>query len=131
MLCHPLRRSEIGFGRDRYQAWFSRQRSKLTDQVSIARADPLVGWKTHSHHVYLRPGGPDDIVEALAQQGSWLVQTWSVDQDELGIRPMHDAADGVPRGLRLCRGDDDLLADQRIGQRGFAGIGAAHYGSEA
>jgi hypothetical protein len=53
MLCHPLRRSEIGLGRDRYQAWFTRQRSELTDQVSITGTDLLIGWKTHTHHVYL------------------------------------------------------------------------------
>jgi hypothetical protein len=50
------------------------------------------------------------------------MQTGSVDEHQLGIRTVHDAAYGMPGGLRLRRGDHDLLADQRVGQSGLAGI---------
>ncbi|MGW4944612.1 hypothetical protein ACWEOZ_23825 [Actinoplanes sp. NPDC004185] len=36
---------------------------------------------------------------------------------------VQDAADDVPGGLRFVRRDGDLLTDDRIRQRGFAGIG--------
>ena len=38
---------------------------------------------------------------------------------------VHDAAHHGAGGLRLVGGDHDLLADQRVGQRGLAGVGPA------
>jgi hypothetical protein len=58
------------------------------------------------------------------------VQARSVDHHELGIVPMNDAAYGVPGGLWLRGCDDDLLANQRIGKRGFPGIRSAHKACE-
>ena len=46
-------------------------------------------------------------------------------------RPVHDAADRVPGGLRLGRGDGDLAADQGVGQRRLAGVGPADEAGEA
>src|SRR3546814_16744678 len=43
-----------------------------------------------------------------------------VDQDQLGVGPVHDAAYRVPRGLRLVRGDRHLLADQSVRKGGLA-----------
>ena len=47
------------------------------------------------------------------------------------VRAVHDAADHGARGLRLVGGDHDLLADQRVGQRRLAGVGAADERREA
>ena len=45
--------------------------------------------------------------------------------------PVHDAADDGARGLRLGAGDHHLGADQRVGQRRLAGVGAADERREA
>ncbi len=42
-----------------------------------------------------------------------------------------DAGDAVARGLRLARGDADLLPHQRVQQRGLAHVGAADDGDQA
>ncbi len=42
-----------------------------------------------------------------------------------------DAGDAVARGLRLARGDADLLADQRVHQRRLADVGPADDGDHA
>ena len=42
-----------------------------------------------------------------------------------------DAGDAVARGLRLARGDADLLADQRVEQRRLADVGPADDGDQA
>ena len=49
------------------------------------------------------------------------------------LRSAHSvhAGNAVARGLRLARGDADLLAHQCIEQGGFAHIGLADYGNQA
>ena len=89
-------------------------------------ADGLVGGDAEDDHVDVGERVADDVVEPPAQQALGLVQPGGVDQHELAARPVHDAADGVPGGLRAVADDADLLADQRVGQRGLAGVGAAH-----
>ena len=44
---------------------------------------------------------------------------------ELRVVAVDDAAHRVPGGLRLVAGDDDLAADQRVGQRRLPGVGTA------
>src|SRR5699024_9074310 len=46
------------------------------------------------------------------------------------VRAVHDAADGVPGGLRPAGGDRHLLADQRVGQRRLAGVRAPDHADE-
>ena len=54
-----------------------------------------------------------------------------IDKHKLrGTHGVH-AGDAVARGLRLARGDADLLAHQRIEQGGFAHIGLADNGNQA
>ena len=67
--------------------------------------------------------GLDEVVEPLAEQRARPVQARGVDQDQLGVGAVHDAADDGAGGLRLARGDHDLAADERVGQRGLAGVG--------
>ena len=106
------------------------QRGDLADQVAVARADPLVGRQADPDHVDLGPGGPDDVVEPLPEQGPRLVQARGVDQHQLGVGPVHDPAHRVPGGLRLGRGDRDLAADQGVGQGRLAGVRPADEAGE-
>ena len=89
----------------------------------VARADLLVGREAEADRVDLGEGVGDEFVEPLPQQGARAVQARGVDQDQLRVVPVHDAADGVARGLRLGRGDRDLLADQGVGEGRLARIG--------
>lgn len=50
------------------------------------------------------------------------MQTGSVDEDDLEVVAMHDPTNGVPGGLRARRRDCHFRPDQRIGQRGLAGV---------
>jgi hypothetical protein len=59
------------------------------------------------------------------------VQTWSIDENELGIIAMNDPADRVPSGLRLTRRDGNLLPHQRIGQSGLTRIGSTNEAGES
>ena len=52
--------------------------------------------------VDLGQGLAHDVVEALAEQGPRAVQPGRVDEHQLGVGPVDDAADRVPRGLRLA-----------------------------
>ena len=54
-----------------------------------------------------------------------LVDAGRIDQDDLRVVAIHDALDAIARGLRLGRNDRDLAADERVHQRGFAGVGTA------
>ena len=58
------------------------------------------------------------------------LETGRIDKHELVGAFAADAGDAVARGLRLARGDADLLADQRIQQRGLAHIGLADDGNQ-
>src|SRR5690606_10930834 len=51
-----------------------------------------------------------------------LVQAGRVDEHDLRVRTVHDAADRVPRGLGTRRRDGDLLPDQGVGQGGLARV---------
>ena len=87
--------------------------------------------QAEADHVDLGPGGAHDVVEPLAEQRARLVQAGGVDQDELRVRAVHDAAHGVPGRLRPVGGDRHLLADQSVREGGLARVGAAHEAGEA
>ena len=89
------------------------------------------GREAHRHDVDLGPGRRDQVVEPLAEQRARTVQPRGVDQDQLGVGAVHDAAYDGPGGLRLRGGDRHLGADDRVGQRGLAGVGPAHEAGEA
>ena len=59
------------------------------------------------------------------------LETRRVYKHELGFFLGMDASDAVARGLRLARGNRDLLAHQCIHQRGLAHIGLANDGDQA
>ena len=89
----------------------------------VPGADPLVGRQAEADDVDVEEGLADEVVEPLAEQRPRRVQTGGVDEDRAGAAPVVT----IPRmacrvvcGLR--RGDGDLLADQRVGQRGLARV---------
>ena len=91
----------------------------------------MIRWNTKADHIHLGPGFAHHTVEPLTQQGARTVQTWSVDQNELGVTAMDDAADRMTSGLRLTRGDSHLLANERIRQCGLTRIGSSNKAREA
>jgi hypothetical protein len=66
-----------------------RSRAISPDQVAIARPDPLVAREADPDDVDLRPRAAYEVVEPLAEQRAWPVQAGGVDEDELGIRAVH------------------------------------------
>ena len=60
-----------------------------------------------------------------------------VDENDLAAQPaflsghVDDPQDAVAGGLRLGADDGQFLADQRIEQRGFAGVGTAQDADES
>ena len=123
MLGHPVGRHQVALGRHRDLRASSRLR-QLVDEEAITRADLLVCRQAHHDHVDLGPGRLDQIVESLAEQGTWLVQARRVHQHQLGVGPMDDPADCVPGRLRTRGRDRDLLPDECVGQGRFTGVRA-------
>ena len=97
----------------------------------VARPDLLVGGDAEPDDVDVAEGRADDAVEPLAEQGARAVDAGGVDDDELAVRRVDDAPDGVARRLRLRRGDRDLLADEGVREGRLADVGAADEGGEA
>ena len=87
--------------------------------------------QAEADHVDLEQRLADEVVEPLPQQGARPVQPGGVDEDQLRGVGGRDPADGVPGGLRLARGDGDLVPHERVGQRGLAGIGPSDEAGEA
>ena len=58
-----------------------------------------------------------------AEDVSGLVDAGRVYQDDLGVVAIQDALNAIAGGLGLGRDDGDFLADERIDERGFAGVG--------
>ena len=59
------------------------------------------------------------------------MQTRCLQQDELGVAPVHHAVNAVAGGLGLVRNDGDLLAHQRVGQAGLAHVGSSAHGDHS
>src|SRR4249920_1732152 len=59
------------------------------------------------------------------------VQPRRVDDDELRVRPVDNPADRMPGRLGFRTGDCDLATNERVRQRGLAGVRSAHEAAEA
>ncbi len=130
LLGEPLGVDQVGLGDDGDLGGLLDLGEFLDDEL-VAGAELLVGGQAEADHVDLGPGAADQVVEALAEQGARLVQAGGVDQHQLGVRAVHDAADGVPGGLRAVGGDRDLRPHQSVGQGRLARVGPADETREA
>mmetsp|Transcript_15309 Transcript_15309/g.36443 ORF Transcript_15309/g.36443 Transcript_15309/m.36443 type:complete len:329 (+) Transcript_15309:459-1445(+) len=84
------------------------------------------------HQVHIGQHAVDGAVEGAVQRGVVLgLETRRVDEDELGLVHGAHAGDAVTGGLGLVGRDADLLAHQRIEQRGLADIGPTDDGDQA
>ena len=103
----------------------------LVDDEPVAGPDLLVGREADRDHVDLGQRRLHQVVEPLAEQRARPVQPGGVDEDQLGVGAVHDAAHDGAGGLRLVGGDHHLAADQGVGQRRLAGVGPADERHEA
>ena len=68
----------------------------------VARPDPLVGRQAEADHVDLEQGLAHQVVEPLAEQRARAVQAGGVDEHELRVGPVHDAADRCAGWSAAC-----------------------------
>ena len=117
-------------------------RARITDRVaersrSASRNAPIVFIGHFGHidheddHVRFadRAGGRADHV--LPQRILGRVNARRVDEDDLRGLAGENAQDAIARGLRLGRDDGNLLAQQRVQQRGLAHVRLADNGDKA
>ncbi len=103
----------------------------VLEDPAVTGANLLIRGDGQADDVDVGIGVFDDFVEALAEQSARAVQAGRVDEDDLCILAVDQAADGVAGGLGLVSRDGDLLPHQGVGQGGLAGVGAADEGHEA
>ena len=70
-------------------------------------------------------------VEHRAEGMRGLADAGGVEEDDLEVGFVVDAADGAARGLGDGRDDGDLFAEEGVEERGLAGVGAADDGGDA
>ena len=121
----------IKLGDDADDGGFRRDLANILQDPTVAWADLLIRGDGQADDVDVCVGVLDYLVEALAEQSARAVQAGRVDEDDLRILAVHQAADGVAGGLGLVSRDGDLLPHQRVGQGGLAGVGAADERHEA
>ena len=81
------------------------------------------GFHQQKGAVHVGEAGGDHLHHILSQGVTGLVEARSVQQDELGVPPLHHAVNTVVGGLGLVGDDSDLLPHQGVGQAGLAHIG--------
>ena len=78
--------------------------------------------------VHIAEAGGHDLYHVIPQSGLGLVQSRRIQQNVLGVLPIHNAVDPVPGCLGLVGNDGDLFAHQRVGQAGLAHVGPSANG---
>jgi hypothetical protein len=86
---------------------------------------PHVGDGLHQQKgaVHVAEAGGDHLHHVVPQRGLGPVEARGVQQDELGVPPVHHAVDAVAGGLGLVGDDGHLLPHQGVGEAGLAHIG--------
>ena len=74
---------------------------------------------------------PYDLHHIVPQPGAGLVQARRIQQDELGVAPVHYTVDAVSGGLGLVGDDGDLLTHQGVGETGLAHVGPSAHGDHS
>ena len=100
-------------------------------RLGVVRPE-LAGLDHEQHDVDVRQHRHDGLVQRLVERRRVLgLVAGRVDEHELRRALAAHAGDAVARGLRLVGRDADLLADQRVQQRGLAHVRAPDDGHEA
>lgn len=121
----------VQLGDDTNDGGLRRDLADVLEDPAVTGANLLIRGDGQADDVDVGIGVFDDLVEALAEQSARAVQAGRVDEDDLRVLAVDQAADGVAGGLGLVSRDGDLLPHQRVGQGGLASIGAADKGHEA
>jgi len=108
------------------------QNSRVRDMFDDG-SDPLVFRANRARRVgdmddHVNPlDGVTDFVVEIGDEATRLrlKNAWRIHKHNLAGRLRDDAVVGVARGLRLRGDDGNFGADERIEQRGLAGVGAA------
>ena len=80
------------------------------------------GVQHHQHGVHVLQGALHGLDHILAQAVARGVNAGGIQEDDLRLGPGEHAHDAAARGLRARGGDGDLLAHQRVHQRGLAHV---------
>ena len=72
--------------------------------------------------VHVAEAGGDDLHHIVPQGGLGLVKARGIQQDILGVLPVHHAVDAVPGGLGLVGNDGYLFPHQGVGQAGLTHV---------
>ena len=102
--------------------------AELVDQRRLLRPDGGDRLDEQHHRVHIRDAVRDDLVHVIAELRARAVKAGRVDEHELRVVPARHGQDAAARCLRLRRNDGDLLADERVRERGFADVRPAGYG---
>ena len=127
MQCQKLRanlvfRCAVQLSHDANDRGFGRNLPNVFQDPPIPGADLFISRNGQTNHVDVLVRFFHDFIETLPQQGTWTVQPWGINHDDLRIITMHQPADGVTRSFWLVSGDRNLLPNQCISQRGLACI---------
>ena len=101
------------------------RRLDLTDQLLFLNADVCDRLDHQNHGVHVRDGAFDDVHHIVSELRPGLVEARRIDENELTVLAVDDGADAVAGRLRLVGNNGDLLADDGVGQRGFADVRTA------
>src|SRR4051812_38545986 len=115
---------EVGLGDD---SEFRRtgDLGELGREETITGTHGFVGRHAEGDDVDGRPACAYDVVQPLAEQRARTVQPGCVNDDELRVRAVDDAAHRVPGGLRVWARYGDLVTDERVGEGGLADVRTA------
>ena len=89
------------------------------------------GIDDQQHRIGIARAGPGGIDHGAVEPAARLEDARRIHEHDLRLAAHRDAAHRHARGLHLVADDGDLGADQRIDQRGFAGIRRADDGGKA
>ena len=97
------------------------------EQNALRLAHMGDGLHQQQRALYAAQALPHHLDHVVPQTAAGLVQARRIQQDILGIAPVHHAVNTVAGGLGLVRHDGDLLAHQCVGQAGLAHVGPSAY----
>ena len=111
---NALTRHAIALGRDRNNR--PAHGTQFTRDELVARSDALVCRQAEDHAINFGQGLADHVVQALSQERSRAVISGGINQDQLVVVTVNDAADIVASRLRAPRGDRNLVPDKGVRQ---------------